>query len=169
VTTRTATAALLAAAALGAGACGDSTKPAATATAPAGPTIQQIVISKDLATKPTIPKPAGDPPTKLYVRDIVTGKGRKAKAGDKVTVQYVGVSYSNGEQFDASWDGGQPYRFPLGGHMVIAGWDEGVAGMHTGGRRMLVIPPDLAYGSTGQGPIAPNATLIFVIDLKKVA
>jgi peptidylprolyl isomerase len=187
VTTRTTTAALLAAVALGAGACGDSNdaaystpQPAATSptattpvttatTATAGRTIQQLVISRDLTTEPTIAKPAGDPPTKLYVRDIVTGKGRKAKAGDGVTVQYVGVSYSNGEQVDASWDRGKPYRFPLGGHMVIAGWDEGVAGMRKGGRRMLVIPPALAYGSTGQGPIAPNETLIFVIDLKKIA
>jgi peptidylprolyl isomerase len=188
LTTRTTTAALLAVAALGVGACGDSNdsasstpQPAATSpatttapvttatTAAPGETIQQLAISKDLATKPTIPKPAGDPPTKLYVRDIVKGKGRTAKAGHKVTVQYVGVSYSNGEQFDASWDRGEPYPFPLGGHMVIAGWDEGVAGMRTGGRRMLVIPPDLAYGSTGQGPIGPNETLIFVIDLKKVA
>jgi peptidylprolyl isomerase len=183
LTPRTTTAALLAVAALGAGACGSSsdsasttTEPAATspaattATTPAaGETIQQIVISKDLATKPTIPKPAGDPPAKLYSRDVVKGKGPKAKAGDGVTVQYVGVSYSNGQQFDASWDAGQPFEFQLGQHMVIAGWDEGVAGMRKGGRRMLVIPPDLAYGATGQGPIAPNETLIFVIDLKKLA
>lgn len=185
MTTRTTTAALLAIAALGVGACGDSnapvssTTPAATTTATAAPptttattpatgeTIQKLVISKDLATKPTIAKPAGDPPKKLYVRDIVTGKGSRAKSGDGVTVQYVGVSYSTGEQFDASWDRGQPFQFQLGAQMVIAGWDEGVVGMRTGGRRMLVIPPDLAYGSTGQGPIAANETLIFVIDLKK--
>jgi peptidylprolyl isomerase len=187
LTTRTTTAALLAVLALGLGACGDSnepvsstvkaTSPASTPTAPAttpttpaaGETIQQLVISKDLATKPTIPKPAGDPPKKLYMRDIVKGKGRKAKPGDGVTVQYVGVSFSTGEQFDASWDTGRPFQFQLGAQMVIAGWDQGVVGMRKGGRRMLVIPPDLAYGSTGQGPIAPNATLIFVIDLKKVA
>jgi peptidylprolyl isomerase len=188
LTTRTTTAALLATAVLGVGACGDSkdsassphqaaattpvttTTPATTATTPpAGDTIQQLVISKDLTTKPTIAKPAGAPPTKLYMRDIVTGKGRKAKPGDGVTVQYVGVSYDTGQQFDASWDTGQPFQFQLGAQMVIAGWDQGVVGMRKGGRRMLVIPPDLAYGSTGQGPIAPNATLIFVIDLKKLA
>ena len=125
-------------------------------------------ISKDLAKKPAISKPSGDPPAKLYSRDIVTGKGEKAASGDGVTVQYVGVSFSNGEQFDASWDSGQPFQFQLGAQMVIAGWDQGVAGMRKGGRRMLVIPPDLAYGPSGQGPIGPNETLIFVIDLKKI-
>ena len=184
---RTASAALLAVAALGVGACGDDddagvdnsvTPPAATApattpettttTAASGDTIQKMEISKDLSKKPAISKPSGDPPAKLYSRDIVTGKGEKAASGDGVTVQYVGVSYSNGEQFDASWDSGQPFQFQLGAQMVIAGWDQGVAGMRKGGRRMLVIPPDLAYGPSGQGPIGPNETLIFVIDLKKI-
>ena len=85
-----------------------------------------------------------------------------------MSVQYVGVSYSTGEQFDASWDRGEPFQFQLGAQMVIAGWDQGVVGMREGGRRMLVIPPDLGYGATGQGSIAPNETLIFVIDLEKV-
>lgn len=185
--TRTATAALLAAAALGAGACGDTDEPPTsaaqpTATSPTvtptetattpetqGATIQKLEISRDLETKPMIAKPTGDAPAKLYMRDIVKGNGEKAKSGDNVTVQYVGVSYSTGEQFDASWDSGTPFDFQLGAQMVIAGWDQGVAGMRPGGRRMLVIPPDLAYGSAGQGPIAPNETLIFVIDLKKLA
>jgi peptidylprolyl isomerase len=84
-------------------------------------------------------------------------------------VQYVGVSHSNGEQFDASWDrGGEPFTFTLGSGQVIPGWDEGVQGMKVGGRRKLVIPPDLAYGETGQPPIGPNETLIFVIDLEDV-
>ena len=187
--TRTATAALLIAAALGVGACGEDSsdpledfanapQPATTAapttttatTTPAagsGKSIQKLVISKDLKKKPSIAKPGGEPPTKLYSRDIVTGKGEKAKSGDNVTVQYVGVSYSNGEQFDASWDAGKPFQFQLGAQMVIPGWDQGVAGMQEGGRRMLVIPPDLAYGETGQGSIAPNETLIFVIDLEE--
>jgi peptidylprolyl isomerase len=185
--TRTATAALLAVAALAVGACGDdddpvvdnSVTPVSTAPAPepttttattaaAGETIQKLVISKDLKTKPTIAKPAGDPPTKLYSRDIVKGTGKAAKPGDNVTVDYVGTSYSNGEQFDASWDSGNPFQFQLGAQMVIAGWDQGVAGMREGGRRLLVIPPDLGYGAQGQGSIAPNETLIFVVDLKKV-
>jgi peptidylprolyl isomerase len=83
-------------------------------------------------------------------------------------VQYVGVSYSTGEQFDASWDSGQPFQFQLGAQMVIPGWDQGVAGMKKGGRRELVIPPDLAYGPQGRPGIAPNETLVFVIDLLSV-
>lgn len=189
MTKRTAAAALLAAAALGLGACGDDDEPAVdnsvtpvettpaptatteTTTTPAsggGATIQKLAISKDLKTKPEIEKPSGDPPTKLYSRDIVVGTGKKAKAGDKVTVQYVGVAHSTGEQFDASWDAGQPFVFDLGAQMVIAGWDQGVEGMQEGGRRLLVIPPDLAYGPSGQGPIGPNETLIFVVDLEKI-
>jgi peptidylprolyl isomerase len=183
--TRTATAALLAVGALGIGACGGdepatfnqavtiptTAAPAATGTTPtdSGPTIQQMEISADLSKKPAIAKPSGDPPTELYSRDIVKGKGKKAASGDSVDVQYVGVSYSTGEQFDASWDRGDPFPFQLGAQMVIAGWDQGVAGMRVGGRRMLVIPPDLAYGPTGQGSIGPNETLIFVIDLKKIS
>jgi peptidylprolyl isomerase len=83
-----------------------------------------------------------------------------------VSVQYVGVSYLNGRQFDASWDRGEPFAFQLGAGAVIPGWDEGVKGMNVGGRRMLVIPPDLAYGPQGSPPaIGPNETLVFVIDL----
>ena len=197
---RTATIALLVAAALGTAACGDSNKttsePAATvppqtetvttpdvtvqtppattetATTPATTTpakpksTSSKAISKDLKSKPAIPKPTGKAPTALVVKDIVKGKGATAKAGDAITVQYVGVDFKTGEQFDASWDRGQPFQFQLGAQMVIPGWDQGVAGMKVGGRRELVIPPDLAYGPQGQPPaIAPNATLVFVIDL----
>jgi peptidylprolyl isomerase len=193
LSTRKATTTLLLVAALGAGvgACGDDTSdpiadfastpvpattvPATTTTATtaakpsSGKPIQKLPISTDVKTKPTIDRPSGDPPSKLYKRDIVKGKGKAAKAGDNVSVQYVGVSYSNGEQFDASWDAGKAFQFQLGAQMVIPGWDKGVAGMRKGGRRMLVIPPDLAYGSAGQGSIAPNETLIFVIDLEKIA
>jgi peptidylprolyl isomerase len=151
--------------------------PAATATetttAPAaskgsGKTIKQLVISKDLKKKPSIAQPSGAPPTKLYSRDIVKGKGKAAKSTDNVTVQYVGVSYSTGEQFDASWDNGSPFPFELGKGAVIKGWDQGVPGMKVGGRRLLVIPPDLAYGAQGQNGIGPNETLLFVVDLKKI-
>lgn len=175
---------LLVAAALGIGACGDddassvdnsvapaTTAPATTTTATtpaAGATIQKLAISTDLERKPEIPKPSGDPPSKLYTRDIVKGQGTRAKTGDGVSVQYVGTSFSDGEQFDASWDRGEPFQFQLGAQMVIPGWEQGVAGMRAGGRRMLVIPPDLAYGPNGSGPIGPNETLIFVIDLEKV-
>jgi peptidylprolyl isomerase len=180
---RTTTVALLATAALGIAACGEdenastTTEPAApaaaapatataTTTTPRTPAPQAI--SKDLTTKPEIPRPTGTPPTKLVVKDIVKGKGTTAKTGRNVTVQYVGVSYSTGQQFDASWDGGDPFQFQLGAQMVIPGWDQGVAGMKEGGRRELVIPPDLAYGAEGRPGIAPNETLVFVIDLLSV-
>jgi peptidylprolyl isomerase len=124
---------------------------------------------KDTSTKPVIEKPTGSPPRRLEKEDVVKGKGTQAKRGKRVTVHYVGVSFSTGEQFDASWDAGQPYAFRLGAGDVIAGWDRGVAGMREGGRRRLVIPPELAYGAQGFPPaIAPNETLIFVIDLLEV-
>jgi peptidylprolyl isomerase len=123
----------------------------------------------DLSKKPAIPKPSGKAPTKLVIKDIVKGKGIKAKAGEAVTVQYVGVSYDTGKEFDASWDRGQPFTFQLGAQQVIPGWDQGVAGMRVGGRRELTIPPDLAYGAQGSPPaIQPNETLIFVVDLKRI-
>ncbi len=124
---------------------------------------------KDTDVKPAIPKPTGSPPDKLVKEDIVKGKGRAAKSGDTVSVQYVGVSFSNGQEFDASWDRGQAFTFPLGGGQVIPGWDKGVVGMKVGGRRELTIPPELAYGAQGAPPsIAPNETLVFVVDLQKI-
>jgi peptidylprolyl isomerase len=120
---------------------------------------------KDTSAKPVIPKPSGSPPRRLEKQDIVKGKGPAAKPGDTVTVQYVGVTFSTGDEFDASWDRGQPFPVPLGAGQVIEGWDKGLVGMRKGGRRMLTIPPELAYGSEGYPPtIAPNETLIFVID-----
>ncbi|HET8948939.1 MAG TPA: FKBP-type peptidyl-prolyl cis-trans isomerase, partial [Solirubrobacteraceae bacterium] len=103
------------------------------------------------------------------VKDIKEGTGAEAKAGSNVTVQYVGTSFKNGRQFDASWDRGEPFSFQLGAGSVIPGWDQGVQGMKVGGRRQLVIPPDLAYGPQGSPPaIGPNETLVFVIDLVSV-
>lgn len=159
-----------------AAACGDSEKEAAapqeTAT-PAATTAADLAgdISKDLKTKPTVAAPSGAPPAELQTEDIVKGKGKTAKPGDTVSVQYVGNSWSTGTQFDASWDrGSEPFPFPLGAGQVIPGWDQGVAGMKVGGRRLLVIPPDLAYGAQSPSPdIAANETLVFVVDLKKVA
>jgi peptidylprolyl isomerase len=143
--------------------------PTETATA-APPNVDAIVagISRNTKKKPAIVKPEGDPPTELVSKDIVKGKGPKAKAGDTLTMQYVGVSWSTGEQFDASWDRGQPFPFQLGAQMVIPGWDQGMVGMRKGGRRLLVLPPDLAYGPQGSGPIGPNETLIFAVDLVKL-
>jgi peptidylprolyl isomerase len=126
-------------------------------------------ISTDLAAKPEIPKPSGDPPTELVTEDVVEGTGAAAKAGDMVQMQYVGVSWSTGEQFDASWDSGQPFSFQLGSGGVIAGWDQGIVGMKPGGRRLLIIPPELGYGETGAGgAIGPNETLVFVVDLVQI-
>jgi len=116
--------------------------------------------------KPEIDFPGGDPPAELEITDIWEGDGAVAKAGDNVRVHYVGVAYSTGEEFDASWNRGDPLEFRLGVGQVIAGWDQGVQGMRVGGRRQLVIPPDLAYGDRGAGrSIAPGETLIFVCDL----
>jgi peptidylprolyl isomerase len=126
-------------------------------------------ISKDTKTKPVVAIPAGGTPTKLTKVDIVDGTGKAAKTGDTVSVQYVGSSWSTGAEFDASWDKGQPFSFTLGNGDVIKGWDQGVVGMKPGGRRLLIIPPDLGYGAQGQPPtIAANETLAFVVDLESV-
>jgi peptidylprolyl isomerase len=116
--------------------------------------------------KPEIDFPGGEPPAGLEITDLWEGEGEVATAGDTVRVHYVGVAYSTGEEFDASWNLGDPLEFRLGVGQVIAGWDRGVQGMRVGGRRQLVIPPDLAYGDRGAGQaIAPGETLIFVCDL----
>jgi peptidylprolyl isomerase len=116
--------------------------------------------------KPEIDFPGGEPPNNLEITDVWEGDGAVAKPGDTVQVHYVGVAYSTGEEFDASWNRGEPLQFRLGVGQVIAGWDQGVQGMKVGGRRQLVIPPDLAYGDRGApGAIAPGETLIFVCDL----
>jgi len=116
--------------------------------------------------KPEIDFPGGEPPADLQITDVWEGTGPEAKAGDRVQVHYVGVAYSTGEEFDASWNRGEPLEFQLGIGQVIAGWDQGVQGMKVGGRRQLIIPPDMAYGDRGAGrSIAPGETLIFVCDL----
>jgi peptidylprolyl isomerase len=117
-------------------------------------------------TKPEVDYPEGTPPKSLEITDIWEGDGKVAGPGDTVDVHYVGVAFSSGEEFDASWNRGEPLRFRLGVGQVIQGWDEGVQGMKVGGRRKLVIPPDLGYGSRGAGnSIKPGETLIFVCDL----
>lgn len=122
-------------------------------------------ISKDLSTKPEIAA-SSDLPTKLESTDIVEGDGPAAKDGDTLEMQYVGVVTETGEEFDASWDRGEPFEFELGAGNVIQGWDQGIKGMKVGGRRELVIPSDLAYGEAGSPPsIPPNSTLTFVVDL----
>ncbi|WP_141494657.1 FKBP-type peptidyl-prolyl cis-trans isomerase [Kytococcus schroeteri] len=124
----------------------------------------------DQPTKPEIDFPEGEAPTELVVEDLWEGDGAQAGAGDVIAAHYVGVAFSTGEQFDASWDRGTPLQFQLGVGQVIAGWDEGMQGMRVGGRRKLVIPPHMAYGDAGaSGVIAPGETLIFVVDLVAVA
>lgn len=119
-------------------------------------------------TRPKVEVPKGPAPTELVTEDLIEGSGPEAKAGDEVTVQYAGVLYKTGKEFDASWNRGEPFSFTLGAGGVIPGWDQGVEGMKVGGRRMLIIPPELAYGSQGGGPIPPESTLVFVIDLLSV-
>ncbi|MET7985118.1 MULTISPECIES: FKBP-type peptidyl-prolyl cis-trans isomerase [unclassified Streptomyces] len=116
--------------------------------------------------KPEIDFPEGEPPAELQIKDIWEGDGPEAKSGQNVTVHYVGVAFSTGEEFDASWNRGDAFRFPLGGGRVIKGWDRGVQGMKVGGRRQLTIPAHLAYGDQSPTPaIKPGETLIFVVDL----
>jgi len=122
-----------------------------------------------LSKEPTVTPPSGPPPTKLETKDIIVGTGPEAKPGEPVTVNYVGVLYSNGKEFDASWKRHEPFAFTLGKGQVIPGWDQGIAGMKVGGRRQLIIPAPLAYGAQGKPPtIPPNATLVFVVDLLAV-
>ena len=130
------------------------------ATSPSG-----AQVSEDLRAKPTLTLPGGPPPAGLDIVDVVTGDGDEAQPGAVVRTHYVGISWSDTRQFDSSWDRGQPIEFPL--DRVIAGWTRGIPGMRVGGRRLLVIPADLAYGQNpppGSG-IAPGETLVFAIDL----
>lgn len=122
------------------------------------------------STPPTLTVPSGPKPTTLDKRDLIVGTGAEATTGRTVRVQYTGVSWSTGRKFDSSWDRNrEPFSFRLGAGMVIPGWDQGVAGMRVGGRRQLIIPPNLGYGERGAGAdIGPNETLIFVVDLVAV-
>jgi peptidylprolyl isomerase len=119
-------------------------------------------------SKPTVEVPAGPPPADLQIDDIVVGDGPEATTGQLVKVHYVGVSHGTGREFDSSWSRNDTFAFPLGAGQVIKGWDQGVAGMRVGGRRRLVIPSHLAYGSRDLGVIKPNETLVFVVDLVSV-
>jgi peptidylprolyl isomerase len=126
-------------------------------------------ISTKLSQRPKIPTPKGDPPADLVKKDIVTGRGPKVKPGEQLSVQYVGASWSDGKEFDASWNRGQAFTLSIPGQ-VIEGWNEGILGMRQGGRRLLIIPPLKGYGPNGtpDGSIKPNETLAFVIDASQV-
>jgi peptidylprolyl isomerase len=137
-----------------------TTPPSATAKTPT---------SGPLASKPAVTVPTGAAPTTLVTKELIKGTGPEAKAGQPVTVNYVGVLYKGGKEFDSSWKRSEPFAFTLGKSQVIKGWDQGVAGMKVGGRRELIIPAELAYGKSGSPPtIPPNAPLVFVVDLLAV-
>jgi peptidylprolyl isomerase len=156
--------------ALGGAACGDDDdKPSGGGGGDGAAETAPQAALKDTSTKPVLPKPTGTPPRRLTVEDIVKGKGRAAKQGDTVVVHYVGMNFSNGLEFDASWDAGQPFPVQIGQTQVIEGWTRGLVGLREGGRRKLTIPPELGYGAAGYPPdIPPNETLIFVVDAVSV-
>lgn len=127
-------------------------------------------VAQDLGERPVtdglVPADGTAPPTQLVTEDLVVGDGAEATQGDLLSMQYVGVRWSDGGEFDASWERGQPLEFELGAGRVIAGWEQGVEGMRVGGRRVITIPPELAYGDRGAGTvIGPDETLVFVVDL----
>jgi|HubBroStandDraft_3_1064219.scaffolds.fasta_scaffold08592_3 peptidylprolyl isomerase len=138
-----------------------------TASTPTTPTSTvKTPTSGPLSKEPKVTPPSGPAPTTLQTKEIIKGTGAEAKAGDPVTVNYVGVLYNGGKEFDASWKRNEPFSFTLGKGQVIKGWDQGVVGMKVGGRRELIIPSELAYGKTGSPPTIPaNAPLVFVVDL----
>lgn len=139
---------------------------AATKTTPSTATAAKTPASGPLSKEPKVTPPAGAPPTKLVVKDLITGTGAEAKLGQSITVNYVGVLYHGGKVFDASWKRGEPTSFSLETGKLIAGWTQGIPGMKVGGRRELIIPAALAYGAKGSPPTIPaNEPLVFVIDL----
>ncbi len=158
--------------------CGGEETADRAAPSPPKPTEPQVVrtdslrslgVGTDTAEKPEFRPPSGRPPQNLQIYDVAEGEGPEATAGRPLSMQYVGKSFSNGGEFDASWDRDEPFAFTLGAGEVITGWDLGIEGMREGGRRILVIPPALGYGAQGSPPsIAPNEMLVFVVDLKSV-
>jgi peptidylprolyl isomerase len=167
-------AAVCAALALAIAGCGSSSNSSSSSSTSSGETSAakstgSTASQTNTKVRPKITVPSEPAPKKLTEKEIVKGTGAEAKSGKEVTVQYAGVGYESGEEFDASWNRGEPFSFKLGAGEVIPGWDQGVAGMKVGGRRELIIPPELAYGPSGSPPaIGPNETLIFVIDLLAV-
>ena len=143
-------------------ACGGKAKVADTASSTGLPTV-----TANAGAAPTISAPTGTAPTTLQTKDIIVGTGAEVKVTSTLTVHYTLMTWSNGKIVESSWTGGQPATFPLSG--VIAGWQQGLPGAKVGGRRLLVIPADLGYGPNGSGPIGPNETLIFVVDIIAVS
>ena len=146
--------------------CGDDQQGASATDTTAFSDQQTTASDSGSSEKPEVEVPDGPAPTELQVKDLKEGTGPGAEKGDELSVNYVGVLYEDGAEFDNSYDRGQAFDFQLGSGSVIPGWDQGLVGMKKGGRRELIIPPDLAYGPPGQPPtIPPDATLVFVIDL----
>jgi FKBP-type peptidyl-prolyl cis-trans isomerase len=158
----------------GVSACGSSSKAPGVEQAPSGGATQASVATTPkpppaLAKKPVVTVPKGAPPAKLVTKDLVQGTGAAASQGKTVTVNYVGVLYKNGKEFDSSWSRNQPFTTALSPGSVISGWVQGLNGMKVGGRRELIIPPSLGYGKAGSPPTIPaNSTLVFVVDLLSV-
>ncbi|NQW59317.1 FKBP-type peptidyl-prolyl cis-trans isomerase [bacterium] len=122
-----------------------------------------------MSSKPSVSISSNDPPADLLIEDLTVGTGKEATKGTNVEVHYVGVAWSTGKQFDASWDRNEAFEFRLGAGQVIAGWDQGVAGMKVGGRRSLTIPAHLGYGNQGAGGVIKGGeTLVFIVDLLNV-
>jgi len=172
--TATAIFAALGAIAAGVAGCGSSKAPGVQLAPSSGATQASVPTTPKpppaLASKPTVTVPKGPPPSKLVTKDLVPGTGQAASAGRTITVNYVGVIYKGGQEFDSSWKRNQPFTTALSAGSVIPGWVQGIAGMRVGGRRELVIPPSLGYGKSGSPPtIPPNATLVFVVDLLSVS
>lgn len=142
------------------------TKPTTASTSTAPTSTVKTPTTGALSKEPKVTPPSGPAPTTLVTKEIIKGTGAEAKSGDSVTVNYVGVLYKGGKEFDASWKRNEPFTFTLGKGQVIKGWDQGVEGMKVGGRRELIIPAELAYGKAGSPPtIPPNSPLVFVVDL----
>jgi peptidylprolyl isomerase len=181
---------LLALAAVAVSGCGGSSKAAGIQPAPQGGATSEPITAESttstattptstvttpkppspLSKEPTVSVPKGPAPTKLVVKDLIVGTGTTAKAGDTVTVNYVGALYKNGKVFDSSWSRKQTFTTPLSNGSVITGWVQGIPGMKVGGRRELIIPPSEGYGKAGSGStIPPNSTLVFVVDLLSVS
>jgi peptidylprolyl isomerase len=164
----------VAATGLGLAACGSSTAPGVQLAPSSGATQAAIPptpkVPPQLAHKPVVTVPSTPPPKTLVIKDLIVGTGKAAQSGSTVTVNYVGVLYKTGKQFDSSWSRNQLFTTPLSTSSVIPGWVQGIAGMKVGGRRELIIPPSLGYGAAGSGStIPPNSTLVFVVDLIAVS
>jgi peptidylprolyl isomerase len=152
-------------------ACGGSEEPASTAaTSAEAPAATSAEVSADLTEAPAVPGSDAPPPTELVTSDVVVGDGAEAVEGSTVALKYVGAFYETGEEFDSSWSSGadETFEVTLGEGRVIPGFEQAVYGMQVGGRRVVTIPSELGYGPQGSGPIPPDATLVFVLDLVSV-